>query len=226
MSNFNEMKNKLFKVVPKINFVLIFSGFIMAIVLNIFMSATQLYETAIDIPSNYFKEQKTISGIVVKVTDGDTYRIRHVPTWFSKSDYAGLLSDHTIAVRVAAVDTPETAKFGNTGQPLGEEATKFVKAELLNKKVKVKLYARDQYSRVVGSVLYSSGPFGQKDISEELLSKGYAFVYRQSGAQYGDGGLSKWDHIEQQAKKRKVGVWSDPNFESPAEYKKRTKKDK
>ena len=32
-----------------------------------------------DIPSSFFKEHKTLYGIVVKVSDGDTYKIRHVP---------------------------------------------------------------------------------------------------------------------------------------------------
>ena len=32
-----------------------------------------------DIPSSYFKEHKTLYGVVVKVNDGDTYKIRHVP---------------------------------------------------------------------------------------------------------------------------------------------------
>lgn len=224
-SKLNELKNKFVKL-PFQNVLLVFSGLVMAVLFNSIFSATRIYETASDIPSNYVKEQKVITGIVVKVTDGDTYRIRHTPNWFSTPVYSGPLSEHTIAVRIAAVDTPETAKFGASGQPLGDEVKNFAKSKLLDKKVKVKVLSRDQYQRVVGTVSYSTGFFSRKDISEELLSKGYAFVYRQGGAQYGDGGINKWNSIEEQAKKKKLGVWSDPNFETPSEYKKRTKKNK
>lgn len=98
--------------------------------------------------------------MVVKITDGDTYRIRHVNKAFPNPTYTGLLSEHTIVVRIAAVDTPETAKFGNSGQKLGSAATDFVSERLLKKKVCVKLLSRDQYGRVVGLVKYKEPKTG------------------------------------------------------------------
>jgi len=64
----------------------------------------------------------------------------------------------------------------------------------------------------------------QKDISEELLRNGLAVVYRQGHAQYGSQGLQKWNEIENDAKTRKVGIWSlGADYESPAAYKAKNK---
>lgn len=199
---------------------------------TVLSGATTIYNTAMDIPSSYFKEQKSIDAVVVRISDGDTFRVRHVTRVRSDPSFTGKLSDNTIVVRIAAVDTPETAKFGNAGQAYADEAKKFVTANLLNHRVSVQLLSRDQYGRVVGLVKYNdnSGIFGglfggsTKDISEELLKQGLAVVYRQGGAQYG-GSIAKWNELEQQAMKKKLGIWKKgvSNADLPADYKKKTK---
>ena len=98
----------------------------------------------------------------MKITDGDTYRVRNINKYNRDPKFNGLLSENTIVVRIAAVDTPETAKFGNQGQKLGPAATEFAKEKLFGKKVSVKLLSKDQYGRVVGLVKYKeskTGPF-------------------------------------------------------------------
>ena len=195
-----------------------------SLVLASFLSAGKLYDTADDVPAAQIKSKATLYGMVVKVLDGDTFRLRHMPTFFSDGKFKGLLSEKTISVRIAAVDTPETAKFGQTGQPLGDVATEFTKSKLLNKKVAIKLLSRDKYNRIIASVTYDDFLFSKKDISEELLRNGLAVVYRQGNAQYGSQGIQKWNEIENYAKKRKLGVWSlGKGFESPSEYKTRNK---
>eukprot|EP01041_Mallomonas_annulata_P005719 gene5719-11548_t len=195
---------------------------LVAAICGISVGINQPFDTCGDIPSNYFKEQRTIDGKVLKVSDGDTYRIRHTPSIFSNGDVKGPLTDRTIVVRIAAVDTPETAKFGNEGQPLGKKATEFAKSRLLNKKVSVKLLSKDQYGRVIGLVSYKEGIF-TKDISEELLKNGLGVIYRQKGAQYGKEGYKKWESIEKAAKKKRVGIWGQENPELPSDYKKKVK---
>lgn len=101
-----------------------------------------------------------IDAFVVKVTDGDTYRVRHITKGHASPVFEGKLSENTIVVRIAAVDTPETAKFGQQGQKLGSVATEFVKNKLLQKKVRVKLLSKDQYGRVVGLVKYNEPKTG------------------------------------------------------------------
>jgi hypothetical protein len=57
-------------------------------------------------------------GRVVGVTDGDTFRFLHQPTpWHPDRLHEGeKLSNTTLPVRIATIDTPETAKFGKPGQ--------------------------------------------------------------------------------------------------------------
>lgn len=196
-------------------------------------SATQ-FETAMDIPGNYFKEKKEIYSVVEKISDGDTYKVRHITKpGQAPKPYKGPMKEHTIIVRVAAVDCPETAKQGNPGQPFSQEAKEFATEKLMGKEVRVKLLSRDQYGRVVGLVKYkdtsSAGFMGslfggggkERDISEELLKNGLAVVYRQGGAQY-DGSISRWNDIESDAKKAKKGLWAkgEANVQLPSDYKK------
>eukprot|EP00596_Hydrurales_sp_CCMP1899_P004350 CAMPEP_0119039160 /NCGR_PEP_ID=MMETSP1177-20130426/8520_1 /TAXON_ID=2985 /ORGANISM="Ochromonas sp, Strain CCMP1899" /LENGTH=236 /DNA_ID=CAMNT_0007002707 /DNA_START=167 /DNA_END=877 /DNA_ORIENTATION=+ len=194
---------------------------------TIFWNTGRLYETVDSIPKQYFKEQKTITGEVVKINDGDTFRMRHIPGFWANSDFKGALKDHTLVVRIYAVDTPETPKFGNSGQPYGEDASKFAEKTLLNKKISVKLLSKDRYGRIIGVVNYHKDGFlgvkgKEADISEELVKEGLAVVYRQGGAQY-DGSIQRWDKLELMAKKQKIGIWSQQKVQLPSEYKKETK---
>ena len=102
----------------------------------------------------------------------------------------------------------------------------------MNKKVSLKLLAKDRYGRALAVVSYQEDGIlfmkGRKaDVSEELLKKGLAVVYRQGGAQY-DGNIAKWDKIEETARKQKIGIWSQDSktMQSPAEYKKKVVADK
>ena len=116
-----------------------------------------LYLTADDMPGSHLRQHRSIAAKVVAVSDGDTLRVRHTPTLLSSGKFKGKLSENTISVRIAAVDTPETAKFGQPGQPLGADAKAFTK-RLLNRRVRVRCYARDQYGRIVGTVQYGIRP--------------------------------------------------------------------
>jgi micrococcal nuclease len=142
------------------------------------------------------------------------------------TDYTGLLSENTISIRIAAVDTPEIGKFGKVDQAYSQEAKDFASSSLLGKKVGIKLLAKDRYGRALGLVKYKDNKIlpgfmsSRKDISEELLEKGLAAVYRQGGAQY-DGPVARWNDIESRAQKRKKGMWKGAKVELPSEYKKK-----
>lgn len=193
-----------------------------------FTASMPMFETAQDIPGTYFKSKTEIQAIVQHISDGDTYKVRHITKAADKS-FSGPLRHHTIIVRIAAVDTPEIAKNGKDGQLFSEEAKEFASDKLLNKKVKVKLLSRDQYGRVIGLVKYKEGGiFGlfqkEKDISEELLKRGYAVVYRQGGGQY-DGSIKKWDDIEAEAIRQRKGMWKNgaDKVQLPSQFKKAAK---
>ncbi len=191
------------------------------------LSTTQ-FETENDIPSTYFKEKKSIHAYVEKIIDGDTVRVRHLVGARSRN-FDGPAKDHTIIVRLAAVDTPETAKRGSQGQKFSEEAKALTETKLRGRDVDVKLLSKDQYGRVIGRIKYKeSYLFGlfssDHDIGEELLREGLAVVYRQGGAQY-DGDRNKWEELEKEAIKQKKGMWKNGknNVELPYEFKKNKK---
>ena len=181
-----------------------------------------MFLTARDIPKEFYREKSSLYGQVVKVVDGDTLRLRHLPGALSSASFDGNLKDETIMVRIAAVDSPETAKFGQAGQPFGDVAKQFATNQVLNKKVRVKALAKDRYERLLGVVFYDGGLGGEKDLSEELLKQGLAVVYTGGGAQY-DGRRPEYERLEETARRSKKGLWSqkDADRESPAEYKKK-----
>lgn len=180
------------------------------------------FDTVEDIPAIYFREKRELPVNVVKVIDGDTFRVRHLAKKSSLS-FHGSLKDHTFPVRLAAVDAPEIAKRGLPGQPLSDEAKKFVQDKVLHKDVTLKLLGKDQYNRVLGLVRYNEKS-GERDLSEELLKKGLATVYRQGGARY-DGSLSRWTDLERTAQQQRKGIWMNgiENVQLPSEYKRAMK---
>mmetsp|Transcript_1022 Transcript_1022/g.1477 ORF Transcript_1022/g.1477 Transcript_1022/m.1477 type:complete len:245 (+) Transcript_1022:23-757(+) len=174
------------------------------------------YGSVDDIPSSAFDKHVTITGIVSKITDGDTLKVQHQPLFRAAASTS-------LKIRLCAVDAPETAHFGNAGQPLGPVAKAFVAERLPEgRKVKIKLLSRDRYGRAVARITYRTGIFGlcTDDISEALLREGLATVYTGGGAQY-DGPKQHWVTIEDRAKAKHIGIWSDPDANDPKAYKKK-----
>ena len=182
------------------------------------------YKEAVDIPSGQFgPKAKFIKGRVVSVSDGDTFRFYHVPTPLHPSTLkkGQKVSEVAMPIRICTFDTPETPKFGKPGQPFGIEAKEELKSLIDGKLVKVRLLQKDQYGRAVAQVRIP-GRFG-KCVDEHMLQAGLAEVYQGGGAVYGPLGKEKYLELEAEAKKKKVGIWSQKKRESAAEYKKRTK---
>uniref|UniRef100_K3X2T6 TNase-like domain-containing protein n=1 Tax=Globisporangium ultimum (strain ATCC 200006 / CBS 805.95 / DAOM BR144) TaxID=431595 RepID=K3X2T6_GLOUD len=180
------------------------------------------FSTVDDIPMKLFYQERQIHAKAVSFSDGDTFRARHLPFWRGAGAYTGKMSEHTLQIRLAAIDTPETAKFGNPGQPFGDEAKKWLSDNLDGKKLTLTLLHKDQYSRAVCMVEYGHWPF-RRNASEEILKVGLANVYRQAGAVYG-GKQERFEKLEAQAQKRKIGIWSQgKKLETSSAYKARMK---
>ena len=194
---------------------------------------TKVFENANDIPIEYIREKREIKGVVVKVTDGDTFRIRHVANGHSVSEFDGKFTEHSIAIRIAAVDAPELAKQGNAGQEFGAAAKEFTTKALMGKRVTVKLLSKDQYGRVLGLVRYRDNTLlpnfmcSKKDLSEQLLRNGLAVVYRSGGAQYA-GSIQRWNAIEQEAISARRGLWKHgaKKADLPSDFKRRSREKK
>ncbi|KAG3126298.1 hypothetical protein PC128_g27243, partial [Phytophthora cactorum] len=93
------------------------------------------FSTVEDLPNRLFHQGGKIKAVAVNFSDGDTFRARHLPLFRGAGSYDGKLSDHTLQIRLAGIDTPETAKFGNPGQPFGDEAKKWLTSTLEGRKL-------------------------------------------------------------------------------------------
>jgi endonuclease YncB( thermonuclease family) len=167
-----------------------------------------------------------LRGKVLSVSDGDTFRIYHVPTIFHSSVIPpdSKLSDVGLPIRVCTIDTPETAKFGKEGQAYGEEAKQFLSDMILNKQVELHILQRDQYGRAVAQVQRGRiWPF-RRYMDEEMLKAGLAEVYLGTGAVYGFRGKDAYLQMQAEAQKAKRGMWKlGDERESVADFKARIK---
>lgn len=166
-----------------------------------------------------------LKGCVVSVSDGDTFRLYHRPTWFHSStpDADTKLSDQTIPIRIVGIDTPEVAKFGKPSQPFGEDAKALLEKHILDRTVNVQILQRDQYGRAVANVSRRTW-YGSSQFMDELMLKaGLAEVYQGAGAVYGPRGKDYYLQLEEAARNNKKGMWSEANRESAAEFKARMK---
>ncbi|ELR03166.1 putative endonuclease lcl3 [Pseudogymnoascus destructans] len=178
-----------------------------------------------------FFRKRSLFGTVTRVGDGDNFHLFHTPGgrlagwgWLRKvPEKAADLRKHTIAVRIAGVDAPEAAHFGKTAQPYSGEALAWLRSYILGRRVRVHIYKRDQYDRLVATVYVRNGLF-RRDVGREMLKAGLATVYEaKSGAEFGNK-EDNYRSIEAWAKSKKKGMWagSQKDYESPRDYKTRT----
>lgn len=193
-----------------------------------FQNPWRRFAAVTDVPKQYFGDTAPfIRGRVLSVSDGDTIRFRHTPSLFfqsSKLNKGEKLSEVALPIRIATIDTPETAKFGKEGQPFGEEAKKYLSSMVENKIVYCQLLQTDQYGRAVAQVRFGALPFWQSFADETMLKAGLAEVYLGSGAVYGRKGKEAYLDMMEKAKSNKTGMWSQGDKrESAAAYKARMK---
>ncbi|KII90188.1 hypothetical protein PLICRDRAFT_108674 [Plicaturopsis crispa FD-325 SS-3] len=183
-----------------------------------------------------FKRGRWVRGVVTSVGDADNFRLYHTPgvgwRWplkFRRIPSASNkgLKDQTIHVRMAGVDAPEAAHFGRPAQPYAPEALAWLKAQIEGKTVWCQVLRRDQYHRIVSTVLLPprllpGALVPGKSLSLEMLRAGWVTTYEQAGAEYGRWGKDEFLRIEGEAKAAKRGMWKyGTDSETPAEFKRR-----
>jgi endonuclease YncB( thermonuclease family) len=186
------------------------------------------FKDVTEIPGRYFgPTAPVLTGRAVSVSDGDTIRFYHTPLHlFGQKSPKGKYrkSEVAIPVRLCSMDAPETAKFGSKGQPFGFEAKNTLTKLLENKLVHIRLLSKDQYGRAVAQVFVKKTIFFRTYADEHMLQTGMAEVYEGGGAVYGPKGKNAYVKMQEDARTKKLGIWSQNKRESAAEYKKRAKK--
>lgn len=136
---------------------------------------------------------QTITGKVVKVTDGDTITI--------------LIAGHQQEkVRLAEIDAPETR------QAFGKQAKAALATLIAGQVVKVQSDQRDRYGRILGHVR-----LGDCQVNRWLVEQGWAWQYRIYSR---DPTLAR---VEEEARADRRGLWADPNPMPPWEFRKAAK---
>jgi micrococcal nuclease len=164
-----------------------------------------------------FPNNSIMLGRVQKVFDGDTLLFTPM-TLFSLFNQKQIQKSK-ISLRLAGIDAPETAKKGKEGQPFSMESMEFL-SQTLNKIILIKPFSKDQYGRLVGMAFDFPllVPWIKRNLSVESVRKGLSVVYRGIGSEYGDLSLVLMN-AQDEASRKKIGVWSLKSFESPGQFK-------
>ncbi|MBN4085042.1 thermonuclease family protein [Flavobacteriaceae bacterium AH-315-B10] len=140
---------------------------------------------------------QTITGKVIAITDGDTFKL--------------LTQDSTlIKVRLANIDCPEKK------QPFSIKAKQFVSDAIFSKTVTINVLKKDRYRRYISNVIYNDSLI----LNYELVKQGLAWHYVKYS---NDTILQK---LEDEAKLKCVGLWQDKNPIAPWDWRddKKTKR--
>ena len=140
---------------------------------------------------------KTLVGKVIKVYDGDTIII--------------LVNGKKEKIRFYGIDAPEIK------QSYGIESRDFVRNKIMDKEVKVKIMDIDKYGRKIGKIYYKN----ERYLNLESVKSGNSWWYKYYAKNQYDLKLA-----QEEAKKHKIGLWSQKNPINPYEYRKKIRKEK
>jgi len=136
-------------------------------------------------------QTQTLTGKVVAITDGDTFKL--------------LLADSTLVkVRVANIDTPEKK------QPYYQRAKEFTSRAIFSKQIRLEVLSKDRYGRSIALVFYDD----HKNLSEELVTYGMAWHFVKYSK---DQNLQV---LEDLAKSKSIGLWELSNPIAPWDWRK------
>lgn len=131
------------------------------------------------------------SYLVIGVKDGDTIVL--------------LIDGKEQTVRLAHIDCPEK------GQAFGKKAKKLVSDLCFGSKVKIKHNNEyDRYKRLIAEIILPNGT----NLNQEIVKQGLAWHF----VKYSDDAY--YHQLEQEARAKKIGLWSDPNAQAPWDWRK------
>ncbi len=150
-----------------------------------------------------------IGMISVKVGfcyDGDTCNVEKL------NDKGQTIEKMTI--RMGGIDAPEVSKGG---QPFSKEARDFTNKKLRNKVVSLREIENDMYGRMVGEFY-----IGNELINILLVQEGLAEHYKWGSKKIDH---SRYAKAQLSAENLQKGIWSLDDYETPYEFRERTKND-
>ena len=148
----------------------------------------------------------TLLGRVVGVADGDTITVLDADRQQHK-------------IRLQGIDAPEKK------QPFGERSKQNLSRTVFGKDVRVEWEKRDRYKRIVGKVWVqpASCPTCPMtlDAGHAQITVGLAWWYRKYASEQSPQDRGAYEFSEQEARAKRVGLWSDPDPVPPWEWRRR-----
>jgi len=138
----------------------------------------------------------TLTGRVVRVTDGDTIVILDA-------------NDTQHKIRLTGIDAPER------GQAFGTKSKEHLSDSVAGETVVVEYDKYDRYGRVLGKVLLDGN-----DVNLEQIEAGLAWHYKKYQAEQTVADRIAYSDAEMDARRHKRGLWVDLNPVPPWDYRK------
>lgn len=147
----------------------------------------------------------TIEGIVVNVSDGDHLTV---------SDNGTDVNVRLYGVRAPILNKINKIKpwLSEAGQPFAEGAFMALANKVLHQQVKLEIMRIDRHGRAVAIVLVDG-----RNINHEMVAEGWAWACQKHQNQ--NNGLD-YLHAEEEARSRRLGLWSQNNPQPPWEFRK------
>lgn len=123
-----------------------------------------------------------IHGEIIRIIDGDTVDV--------------LVNKTPVRVRLVDIDAPERK------QPFGQKSRQFLADMIFRQQVTIVEKGKDRYNRVLGTVFKEDNT----NVNESQVSNGMAWAYRYREQATNPAMLE----LEQDARRKRRGLWSDP----------------
>lgn len=140
---------------------------------------------------------ETLTGKVVRITDGDTLVILDATQTQHK-------------IRLAGIDAPESR------QPFGQKSKENLSQSVAGQQVAVDWSKPDRYDRIVGKIIYDG-----QDVNLAQIRAGLAWWYRKYAQEQSPVDRQLYEAAEAQARANQVGLWSASDPIPPWDWRKR-----
>lgn len=142
-----------------------------------------------------YAQNQSFRGKVVGITDGDTFKVL-----YNKKEYK---------IRLAHIDAPEKR------QAFGSKAKQYASDLCFGKEVLVRPTQKksDRYGRIIAEIIV-----GKVNVNKSLVNNGLAWHFKKYSKS------EEYALLENDARKRKVGIWSEKNPIAPWDWRKGVRK--